>query len=380
MNYPLPAILAIAAVMVLFQPFDGIASRSSATPPERSLNRGLSGRLLLSNYEQALALSTGRYESIQQIHDWRRKNVGTINHVGDKSHNWTRFSSNGRFILKVVENCWIKQPFAAIHCVAIFDTATGAIDEFIINPEGHGFGSVESVAISRDGEHAAVFTNDDSASSAGNYYLRIYDKSGNKIDGNSYDKGFGEIGSLEFSPDNRIVFTYGKAILKTPPLSSFGKPLKMFSGNERPIHLRVSPDGKRFVFALKTGGTSVSIQSTLWVLSSDGKRSHKLVEARGYTAENAPQMNNPAWSHDGRWIAFAFGGVSSYDSTNHGFAAGLLAVPSGSVNEPVGYSESEVSPRIVRLQSYYKLKNGKILKSSTLKDSFPTDRVTWVAQ
>ena len=93
-------------------------------------------------------------------------------------------------------------------------------------------------------------------------------------------------------------------------------------------------------------------------------------------------MNNPAWSQDGKWIVFQFGGVDGSSPTSPGVASGLLVIPSDGVKEPIDYDGvSKFSPDdIVRIFSYYTpgRDDWSVVDDHRLRDSFPEGRVTWV--
>ncbi len=386
----------LAILLVVLQSSCGGGSKSdndepgvSNPPPLDTLGATLEGNLLWGNYggETAkLDISTRRWQKIPVIESWMEQNKDMRN-IDGRNDSLTRFSNNGQFSLKVVQDCdrdvgGVLDNIIA-QCIVVFDlTSQSVISDFKVSPITGSF--LYEIALSDDGQYIAIL--DDNTYDQ--YRLVIFDLGGNKIGESFYsDRLVGEfvqVDALEWLPDGRLVFSYGSGIMRTTePFSTSAKPLKIFSENQgEPVHLRVSPDGTKIAYALKTGTTLVSLESTLWVMDVDGSNAYQLVEALGNTQ---PEMNNPAWSQDGKWIVFQFGGVSSGVNGDNGtyvpgVPSGLLVISSDGLKEPIDYDGVANSPDdIVRISSYYKSGGDRFVNDADkLRDSFPRGRVTWV--
>lgn len=357
------------------------------TPPSGQLNGGLKGYFLWSSggRNERLDLSTGRWRKIPVIQDWKEKNEDMDNI--DDSDSLTRFLNNGRFALKLINDCDLDAASLlnseVVQCIAVFDLdSQSVISEFRLGPIVER--SMDSIALSDDGQYIAILDNNNY-----DYYrVRIYDLGGNEIDESLYSERlndeFVKIDSIEWLSDGRLIFAYGPTIMRSvDPLSTSARPLKVFLPSQgEPIHLRVSPDGTKIAYALKTDSTLVSLDSTLWVMDVDGSNAYQLVEFLDNNINIQPEMNNPAWSQDGKWIAFQFGGVDGVSPTNPGVPSGLLVIPSDGVKEPIDYDGvSKFSPDdVIRIFSYYTpgRDDWSVADDHRLRDSFPEGRVTWV--
>ena len=350
------------------------------------LNSGLQGSFFWSSYDgfsKKLDIPSGRWLEIPVIENWIDQNKDM--HNIDRLYNsLTRFTNDGQFALKVIQDCdnevgGVLDNIIA-QCFVVFDLNNEAIiGEFKISPVTGRH--LDSIALSNDGQNIAVLDRKNSE----RYRLRIYDLAGNEIDESFYSDRlldeFVQVESLEWLPDGRLIFSYGPVIMRSvDPYSTSAKVLKVFSKTQgEPIHLRVSPDGEKIAYALKTDSTFVSLDSTLWVMDVDGDNSYQIVEALDSTQ---PEMNNPAWSQDGEQIVFQFGGVNGVSGTSPGLPSGLLVVPSDAIKASVSYKTSEISSNILRITSYYTpgRDDWSSVDDHRLRDSFPDGRVTWVLQ
>ncbi|MCF6211515.1 MAG: hypothetical protein L3K24_12795 [Gammaproteobacteria bacterium] len=355
------------------------------TLPSGQLNGGLEGYFLWSNSDgrnERLDISTGRWRKIPVIQDWIEKNkeMRNINGIADS---YTRFTNNGQFALKVIQNCdrdvgSVLDDIIA-QCIVVFDLANqSVISDFKVSPITGSF--LYEIALSDDGQYIAILDNN----ASDQYRVRIYDLSGNEIDESFYsdrlDDEFVKVDGLEWLPDGRLIFAYGPTImLSIDLLSTSARPLKVFLPSQgKPIHLRVSPDGTKIAYVLKIGGP-ISWDSTLWVMDvKNGSNAYQLVKVLDDILQ--PRMQSPAWSQDGKWITFEFGGFNGWDISNPGVPPGLLVISSDGVKEPIGSDgTSKSSPDdIVRIFSYYRFVLDDWSDVDRLRDSFPEGRVTWV--
>jgi len=355
-------------------------------PPSGQLNGGLKGYFLWSGSEgrdERLNISTGRWRKNPVIQDWIEKNKEMRN-INRTSASHIRFTNNGQFSLKVIKDCdWdvggVLDEIMA-QCIVVFDLENqSVISDFKVSPiTGR---SLYDIALSDDGQYIAILD-----AKNGDYYrVRIYDLSGREIDESLYsdrlDDEFVKVDGLEWLPDGRLIFAYGPVIMRSiDPFSTSAQPLKVFLPSQgEPIHLRVSPDGTKIAYALKTDSTLVSLDSTLWVMDVDGSNAYQLLEILD---DNPPEMNNPAWSQDGKWIAFQFGGVNGVSLINPGVPSGLLVISSDGVKEPIDYDgvSNSSDDIIVRIFSYYTpgRDDWSVVDDHRLRDNFPEGRVTWV--
>jgi serine/threonine-protein kinase len=111
----------------------------------------------------------------------------------------------------------------------------------------------------------------------------------------------GELRRPQWTPDGaRIAFHGPRGIEIVPALGGVAKPF--IAGADTLADLAWSPDGKRIVYRLN---------DSLYVRDTDGGTPRKLVGGR--------EVYSPAWSSDGRWIAyvsgnqlFLYGGTSQF--------------------------------------------------------------------
>lgn len=92
-----------------------------------------------------------------------------------------------------------------------------------------------------------------------------------------------DVGSFDWLPDGRLVYTVGASIYITPHANDVSSSMVLNTFDTTvgsPLEIAVSPDGTRLVFELFTGGSPSPYvnwrDATLWLMDVDGSNLHMM--------------------------------------------------------------------------------------------------------
>jgi len=258
-----------------------------------NFNGALNGRVISSHSNEQIDLQTGQVNFI----------LGESPAPRMDGKEYAYFVQDHRF-LPTPNACSANNWFSRI---IIRDTATGlAQSSFEIAQTIYG-----SVRLSPDGQTMAfdwwnVLNCGDEAR------LAIFSRYGEEI-----IRGNGKIGSFDWLPDNRLVFTTDSKIVVETERNSL-EWLEVFDYSDMPGYasrLAVSPDGRKILFEMVTGTpptfATVSYRyATIWQVNIDGTGLKKLVDSRRGDNQYEERINSPVWSPDGSHILATEGYLS----------------------------------------------------------------------
>lgn len=339
----------IASLLLLLQACDG--NSDGDLIDSGNVNPQLSGRIFVENsagtYGKILTLDTGEYGDIPGMEEWSMNDDYTgVAFV-------TVFPSyNGLEVVETVQNCQerTKGNLYNDDCV-IIRNKEGAIQVGFRIPEE----IKDAARLSYDGRYVAFSYNEDDDN---NMSLRIHDRMGKVTSINNLYQQFPDSRDdpeFDWLPDGRLVYAVEQTIYITAPYDADGTRLITFVEEQgEPRELAVSPDGKKLVFAMRTGGSLVRNVGTVWVLSIDDPSDvHELAIV---PRDDTPSVTDPVWSPDGRWIMVvegrfnAISGIPPLDHPGVDTAPILYAVPSDGIR--VKLSETEATTAIPVLSNW----------------------------
>ncbi len=196
--------------------------------------------------------------------------------------------------------------------VAIRDMATGLLqDYFEVSETIYG-----GTRLSYDKQYvAAIWRNERAGEDFNEEKLTVFDREGNVFDRSPQSN----IGSFDWLPNGRIVYTDGEKIYLTPgDGSAHGDAIADLSAIPGSIwNIKASPDGSLFAFekVTKASGWMVSVEyrdATSWLINSDGSNPRLFATSRP-NVNGEPSTVNPLWTPDGNSLLITegfFAGVS----------------------------------------------------------------------
>ncbi len=190
--------------------------------------------------------------------------------------------------------------------VAIRDMTTGLLqDYFEVSETIYG-----GARLSYDKQYvAAIWRNERGGERYNQEKLTIFDREGNVLGRSSQSN----IGSFDWLPDGRIVYTDGKEIYLTPGGGfAQGNSIADLSAIPGSIwNIKASPDGSLFAFekVTKASGWMVSVEyrdATSWLINSDGSNPRLFATSRP-NVNDQPSTVNPLWTPDGKSLLITEG-------------------------------------------------------------------------
>ncbi|MGQ7842850.1 hypothetical protein ACUNV4_00130 [Granulosicoccus sp. 3-233] len=196
--------------------------------------------------------------------------------------------------------------------ISIRDSVTGRVtDEFELSESVYG-----PVRLSPDGQTLALVWDKSHVCYDTDAALTIFSPEGEEI-----VRASDTVGSYDWLPDNRLVFTVGQKIGMEVERNSFRyrTVVDMSDVPGYPSRLDVSPDGSQILFEMVTR-TSLWLagvhyrDATVWAVDVDGTNLRQVATSSREDDPDSdyddPQVNMPVWSPDGQSILLTEGFTS----------------------------------------------------------------------
>ncbi len=258
--------------------------------PNLSLNGTLTGRVFETEDARYIDLETG--ETVQLS--------GTAAYPGGDGRYVVEHRESARFMPDA--GCY---DFAKwFDRISIRDSVTGRVtDEFELSESVYG-----PVRLSPDGQTLALVWDKSHVCYDTSAALTIFSREGEEI-----VRATDAVGTYDWLPDNRLVFTVGQKIGMELERNSFRyrTVVDMSDVPGYPSRIDVSPDGTQILFEMVTR-TSLWLSTvhyrdaTVWAVNVDGTNLRQVAtssrEDDPDDEYDDPQVNMPVWSPDGQSI------------------------------------------------------------------------------
>jgi hypothetical protein len=329
-------------------------------PNNQNINGGLTGRIYTSEQNEgwAVDLATGISSQLPGKKWWETGDYNGYSIYYDSVPN-----NNGNEFLLFIDGCYkeFEGRTYDFDCVTFVDSTGDLLTSRLVLDDG-----IRYARQSRNGDYVAVVYADEYYIGP-TTYLTIWGRDFNGVISQSAmhrvtrgDESRFKAGTLDWSPNGQIVYSYAKSLFITSPYSSEGVPLLTLPDSESvsndyplpgaPATPRISPDGAKVAFRYVTESNLYQVYATIWVMNIDGTDSHQLA----HDPDALYQMfNNIAWSPDGKYILTKAGGFGS-DPITGGAQNKLYAIPSNSRNVPIACDGSD---GVICVRTYFNSSN-----------------------
>lgn len=268
----------------------GVVPQNNTPFPAVNLNGSLQGRVYVAGNSTYLDLSSGEVVELAGEHAFARRDGTELAEIHDDYRFLDGAACNGE----------------ATHLdrIVLRDVRSGiASSAFELADGVRG-----PVKLSPDGQTLALFWRQDYRCSNQGTRLSVLSRQGKEI-----VRGVDGISSFDWTPDNRLAFTYEQKVALEAERNTFRFETlaDMSSVDGWPGHIAVSPDGSRVLFEMITDGTNFLStgfyrNATVWSVSTRGGDLRKHATTSRYVDPNSsvdgPRINTPVWSPDGRSI------------------------------------------------------------------------------
>ncbi len=270
---------------------DGESVATGTDPyPNRSLNDTMMGRVFETDESRYIDLETG--ETVQL--------AASAVYPGNDGRYFVEHRESARLVPEA--DCldlakWFDR-------ISIRDSVSGRVtDEFELSKSVYG-----PVRLSPDGQTVALVWDKSHVCYDTDASLTIF-----SLEGEEITRASDKVGSYDWLPDNRLVFTLGQKIAMQVERNTFMYETIIDLSDVRgyPGRVNVSPDGTGILFEMITN-TSVWASSvryrdaTVWAVNVDGKNLRQVATtSREDDPEkdyDDPRVNMPVWSPDGQFL------------------------------------------------------------------------------
>jgi len=320
----------------------GIEIEPNKQIPSEEINGTIKGRVLLGNDGWVLDLTTGLYSKIKGMELWGSDRP---DYLGIAQASAFPVAYSGLEIIETVRDCRnIIDKTSNSNCIKIYNQDGDILEH--LNYNGR---IITDAKPSRNAQYIALARQYGDLGS--NSLLEIHDRSGSLVSSSVVEDNRASI-TIDWLPDNILVYTFKQSIFMTTALSTTGIEIFSFPLEQgTPDKIAASPDGLQLAFQLRTNGSFVADHGHIWVINIDGSGLRQLTNVPD---DDNPVVNYPAWSPDGHWILVVEGRYKGSNGT--GGPGTLYAVPSDGEKVLLTIDSSTSAKPIL---SYNDMKNGK---------------------